>query len=154
MRLEYFEMVDQVLAVDRESGRIEASARVPDESPVFAGHFPGHPIVPGVLLAEVMAQTSGLLVMALGGFARMPFLMGVDAARFRSFVGPGAELTVTAVLEHDGSGYAVTRCRIVSGEARVADGGIRLRLLPFPAPEMEGMMRERARQVGLPHPAV
>ena len=41
---------------------------VPEASPVFEGHFPGHPLVPGVLLTETMAQASGYLVLALIGF--------------------------------------------------------------------------------------
>ena len=59
MRLEYFEMIDRVTSLDRETKRIEASSTVPQESPVFEGHFPGHPLVPGVLLTETMAQASG-----------------------------------------------------------------------------------------------
>ncbi len=101
MRLEYFEMIDQVVRLDRAAGRIEARALVPDASPVFEGHFPGHPLVPGVLLTETMAQASGYLVLAHLDFAQMPFLMAVDKARFRSFVGPGAALDIEASLEHD-----------------------------------------------------
>ncbi len=89
MRLEYFEMIDRVVAIDREAKRIEARSTVPGESPVFEGHFPGHPLVPGVLLTETMAQASGYLVLATMDFTHMPFLMAVDKARFRTFVGPG-----------------------------------------------------------------
>src|SRR5919206_1698586 len=106
MRLEYFEMIDRVVALDRHAKRIEAQSTVPMESPVFEGHFPGHPLVPGVLLAETMAQASGYLVLGLMDFSHMPFLMAVDKARFRTFVGPGAELDIAAELEHEGSGYA------------------------------------------------
>lgn len=148
MRLEYFEMIDQVVEIDPAAGRIVARAVVPDRSPVFEGHFPGRPLVPGVLLTETMAQASGYLLLAQRGFAAMPFLMGVDRARFRDFVPPGAELEVTAELEHDGSGYAVTKARIASGTKRIADAGLRFRIMPFPA-ELEGLMRERARGIGL-----
>ena len=109
MRLEYFEMIDRVTRLDRTGREIEAHSTVPRTSPVFEGHFPGHPLVPGVLLTETMAQASGYLVLALMNFSHMPFLMAVDKARFRSFVGPGAELAIEARLEHEGSGYAVTR---------------------------------------------
>lgn len=98
MRLEYFEMIDSVVRLDRAAGRIEARALVPEASPVFEGHFPGHPLVPGVLLTETMAQASGYLVLAHLDFAQMPFLMAVDKARFRSFVGPAPPSTSRRAL--------------------------------------------------------
>jgi 3-hydroxyacyl-[acyl-carrier-protein] dehydratase len=148
MRLETFEMIDRVVAFDRDGRRIEARSTVPAESPVFEGHFPGHPLMPGVLLTETMAQASGYLVLGLTGFSHMPFLMAVDKARFRTFVGPGAELAVTASLEHEGSGYAVTKAKIeVAGKA-ICDAELRFRTMPFPD-GLDAPMRERARQIGL-----
>jgi 3-hydroxyacyl-[acyl-carrier-protein] dehydratase len=148
MRLEYFQMVDRVAALDGES--ITVTSRVPMQSPVFEGHFPGHPILPGVLMVETMAQTGGWLLMSLNGLTRMPFLLKVLEAKFRGFVSPGAELTVTSRRTHDGSGFAVTEARIEAEGKRVADAEISFRLMPFPAPELEAMMRETARRIGLP----
>ncbi len=149
MRLEYFQMIDRVLACG--GGAITAEARVPDTSPVFEGHFPGHPLMPGVLLVETMAQASGYLILAAQGFERMPFLAGVKEAKLRSFVTPGMALTVEARLVHDGSGYAVTAGSISGpGGKRICDAELTLRTLPFPAPELAAAMRARAAEIGLP----
>jgi 3-hydroxyacyl-[acyl-carrier-protein] dehydratase len=148
MRLEYFQMIDRVAGLDGDTIRVES--RVPEASPVFEGHFPGHPLVPGVLLVETMAQTGGWLILAHNGFSAMPFLMSVKEAKFRSFVGPGAPLEVTSKLTHDGSGYAVTQARITSEGKRIADAEILLRTMPFPHPDLEAAMRASAVRIGLP----
>jgi 3-hydroxyacyl-[acyl-carrier-protein] dehydratase len=148
MRLEYFEMIDRVSLLDRDGKRIEVTSTVPMESPVFEGHFPGHPLVPGVLLTETMAQASGYLVLGLMNFSHMPFLMAIDKARFRTFVGPGTILTVTASLEHEGSGYAVTKARILVAGKPICDAELRFRIMPFP-PGMDEQMRAQARHIGL-----
>lgn len=148
MRLEYFEMIDRVVEIDLTAGRLLALAQVPDASPVFEGHFPGRPLLPGVLMTETMAQASGYLLLSKMNFAQMPFLMGVDKARFRDFVGPDATLDVSAEIEHEGSGYAVTKASISSGGKRIADAGLRFRIMPFPA-ELGHLMIARARAIGL-----
>jgi 3-hydroxyacyl-[acyl-carrier-protein] dehydratase len=148
MRLETFQMIDRVTAFDRQAKRLEAESTVPTESPVFEGHFPGHPLVPGVLLTETMAQASGYLVLGLMDFTHMPFLMAVDRARFRTFVGPGTALRIAAALEHEGSGYAVTRARIAVDGKPICDAELRFKTMPFPA-GLDDQMRAQGRRIGL-----
>jgi len=152
MRLEYFQMVDRVEAVDTTAGTIRARAEVPRESTVFEGHFPGYPILPGVLLVECMAQTAGHLILVLENFQRMPFLAQIETAKLRRFVEPGTQLSISASLVHLGSGYAVTKANVETEAGVVAEAGIRFRSLPFPSPAMRDLMLENARRLGLDAP--
>jgi len=149
MRLETFQMVDRVLELDPAAGRVRACCRVPFESPVFEGHFPGHPILPGVLMIEIIAQTGGWLILALGRFEHMAFLAKVSEAKLRGFVEPGRELTAEARLVHDGSGYAVGAGHLEMDGRRVAEAEITYRTGPFPTPGLRSTMIEAARRVGI-----
>ncbi len=69
-----------------------------DES-FFAGHFPGRPTLPGVLMVEALAQTAGLAALSDGDFTgKLPLFGGIDKARFRRQVVPGETLTLEAHL--------------------------------------------------------
>jgi 3-hydroxyacyl-[acyl-carrier-protein] dehydratase len=147
LRLEYFEMLDRV--VEHDAARLVATARVPEASPVFEGHFPGFPLLPGVLMVECMAQASGWLLVTRLGFARMAVLAKLAEAKLRGMVRPGALLQVTAELIHEGSGYAVLRGTLEEGGARAAEAELTLRTLPFPSAELEAALRGRATALGL-----
>ena len=92
MRLEYFQLIDRIVDLSIADCKIRAEATVPTTSTIFEGHFPGFPLMPGVLLIEAMAQTSGWLVVAVNRFDRMAFLAAVKDAKFRMFVTPGQKL--------------------------------------------------------------
>ncbi len=149
MRLEYFQMVDRVTALDPAGGTVRADCRVPDASPVFEGHFPGHPLLPGVLMIETMAQTGGWLLLARARFERMAFLAQVREAKLRAFVTPGQALVASARLVHDGSGYAVMEGRLESGGKAVAGAELTYRVVAFPNPDLRGQMLDAARRVGV-----
>jgi 3-hydroxyacyl-[acyl-carrier-protein] dehydratase len=149
MLLEYFQMIDQVTGLDLKAGKLVARSVVPEKSTVFEGHFPGMPLVPGVLLIETMAQASGFLLLAVSDFAAMPFLMMVDSAKMRTFVEPGQVLDIEVVLEHEGSGYAVTKAKITSAGKKVCDAQLKLRTLPFDEVPLADIVRSRAKELGL-----
>ncbi len=141
MLLEYFQMIDRITSVDMEAKVLEASSVVPDQSTVFEGHFPGHPLVPGVLLIETMAQASGILIMHTIDFAKIPLLAGVKEGKLRDFVGPKTQLDIRAEIEHEGSGFAVTRAEIRSGGKRIANAQLTYTIVPFPTPELQGLIK-------------
>ena len=152
MRLEYFQLIDRIEAIDSAAGTIAARSQVPQQSSVFEGHFPGYPILPGVLLVECMAQTAGYLVLARENFQRMPFLAQIESAKLRHFVEPGTMLSIEAQLEHLGSGFAVMKASVKSESAALAEAEIRFRCLPFPSPAMREQMLAHARRLGLDVP--
>jgi 3-hydroxyacyl-[acyl-carrier-protein] dehydratase len=154
MRLEYFQMVDRILTLSVEDGHVRAAATVPMESPIFEGHFPDHPIMPGVLLVECMAQTAGWILLALTRFDRMPFLAGIKDAKLRSFVRPGTTLEVDARIVHEGSGFAMTKNQVLVEGTEVCSAEITFRILPFPAPGVRDMLLEAARRVQFPMESV
>ena len=155
MLLEYFQMIDRVDRLDMDSGTLWATSRTPEESPVFEGHFPDLPLVPGVLLIETMAQASGFLVLAKNDFAAMPFLMSVDGAKLRTFVEPGTALDIEASLEHEGSGFAVTKAKITSDGKKICDAQLKLRTVGFgtdtglDTAHLAQIVKSRAKEVGL-----
>jgi len=150
MRLEYFQLIDRIVDLSLADRKISTEATVPVTSTIFEGHFPGFPLMPGVLLLEAMAQTSGWLVVAVNRFERMAFLAAVKDAKFRMFVRPGQMLSVKAALTHEGSGYAITEASIGLDGKTICDAVLTLRVLDFPNNEMKAQMRETATRVGFP----
>jgi 3-hydroxyacyl-[acyl-carrier-protein] dehydratase len=153
MQLEYFQLIDRIVDLNLEERTITVEAQVPTHSTIFEGHFPGYPIMPGVLLIEAMAQTSGWLLIALMDFERMPFLGAVKQAKLRGFVSPGELLKIDASIVHEGSGFAITEASVrVGGELR-CNATITFRHIPFPHPELRGYMDAVAKRIGYPQQA-
>ena len=93
-----FLFVDEVL--DLEAGqRARGRWTLSGDEWFFAGHFPGRPTLPGVLMCEAIAQVGAIAVLADERFAgRLPLFGGLDGARFRRQVGPGDTLTLEVEL--------------------------------------------------------
>jgi 3-hydroxyacyl-[acyl-carrier-protein] dehydratase len=154
MRIEYFQLIDRIVDLDLGGRTIRVDAQVPQESTIFEGHFPGHPLMPGVLLIEAMAQASGWLVLAATKFERMAFLAAVKEAKLRSFVVPGQLLSIEAKVLHDGSGYAMTQASITVNGKRTCESELTLRVMPFPDPRLRANMEEMAVRIGFPMKAL
>lgn len=108
-------------------GHVEARFRFSGEESYFAGHFPGDPIVPGVLLIEAMAQAARLALAERFGRMRHGFLSTVERARFNKPVRPPEEIRVVAKLGADrDENFATAACTIFIGAARAARADITL----------------------------
>jgi 3-hydroxyacyl-[acyl-carrier-protein] dehydratase len=98
---------------------------VTTNEPFFNGHFPGHPVMPGVLILEALAQGSAILAYKsenMDPARKVTYLMGVDGARFRKPVVPGDRLVLTVeVLKHKGAIWKTKGTATVDG-VRVAEG--------------------------------
>jgi 3-hydroxyacyl-[acyl-carrier-protein] dehydratase len=150
MRPEYFQLIDRIVELDLVARTVKAEAQVPETSTIFEGHFPGHPLMPGVLLIESMAQASGWLIIGVNKFARMPFLAAVKEAKLRTFVTPGQLLSLRASLLHDGSGYAMTKAAVAVDGKTVAESEITFKVMAFPDPRFRTGMGEVAQRIGFP----
>jgi 3-hydroxyacyl-[acyl-carrier-protein] dehydratase len=150
MHLEYFQLIDRILDLNIGEKTITVEAQVPQHNTIFEGHFPGYPIMPGVLLIESMAQASGWLLLGLMKFERMPFLAAVKEAKMRGFVTPGELLTIEANVLHEGSGYAMTEAKVRVGGKLKCNAAITFSHIPFPNPDLRGHMDAVARRIGFP----
>ena len=150
MQLEYFQLVDRILDLNTEAKTITVEAQVPKANTIFEGHFPGYPLMPGVLLIEWMAQSSGWLLLGLMKFERMPFLAAVKEAKMRGFVSPGELLNIEVKLVHEGSGYAVTDARVKVGGKLRCNATMMFSHIPFPNPDLRGHMDAMAKRIGFP----
>jgi len=114
-----FLLVDRVLEASVD--KVVALKNVTINEPFFQGHFPGHPVMPGVLIVEALAQAGGVLAARAAGFdpaTQVIYLMAMDKVKFRKPVVPGDQLVLEVVPLRKGG--QVWKLR---GEAKV-DGQV------------------------------
>ena len=95
-----FLLVDRIRELDPDR-RIVGIKNVTINEPFFQGHFPGRPIMPGVLIVEALAQAAGVLAiesMGLAGTGKLVYFMAIDGAKFRKPVEPGCLLDLHATI--------------------------------------------------------
>lgn len=93
-----FLLVDRVIELNKEEQKIKGIKNVTINEEFFNGHFPGHPIMPGVLIVEGMAQCLGVLVMdEVTG--KVPYFVGIENVKFKNPVRPGDQLIYDVKVE-------------------------------------------------------
>lgn len=119
-----FLLVDRVVSID-PGKTLRAYKNVSVNEPFFEGHFPGHPVMPGVLVLEALAQASAILAYRSTGFdpaQKVTYLMAIDGAKFRKPTVPGDRLELEVeVLRFKGSILKTRGVARVDGEV-VAEG--------------------------------
>jgi 3-hydroxyacyl-[acyl-carrier-protein] dehydratase len=111
-----FLLVDRIVEWD-PGKRIVGIKNVTINEPFFQGHFPGHPIMPGVLIVEALAQTGGILALkAMGGGKRIAYFTGIDNCKFRRPVVPGDQVRLEiTVIAHKGPMWKMHGEALVGG---------------------------------------
>ena len=122
-----FLLVDRVVEFEPNK-RVLAIKNVTVNEPFFTGHFPGHPVMPGVLVIEAMAQASGILTQLSNGIERsdnqLYYLVRVDKARFARTVVPGDQLKLEVLQKRLIRRMGLYDCRALVGDQEVASAEI------------------------------
>jgi len=137
-----FVLVDRVLEHD-PAGRLVALKNVTGSEEFFQGHFPGAPVMPGVLLMESLAQAAGIwLLHQAGDPGRLEVhVVGIDDAKFRRPALPGDQLRLEVRLLHRRGTLCRMRGEIRAGEHRVAEANLLLQVAALPGPEVDPTAR-------------
>jgi 3-hydroxyacyl-[acyl-carrier-protein] dehydratase len=125
-----FILLRELIEIERGQ-RARARAVFPSELELFADHFPGQPIVPGVLLTETMCQTAGWLIAATCEFSGWPLVVRIDRANFRRLVNADEPLVIEATLTASRDDTFEVSATLHAGGEPAADARLLFRLFRF-----------------------
>jgi 3-hydroxyacyl-[acyl-carrier-protein] dehydratase len=124
-----FLLVDRVLSINLETSEIVGVKNVTVNEPFFQGHFPGVPIMPGVLILEALAQTGGILVHQKGYDKKIAVLLNVTQAKFRKPVLPGDVLHLYAKGLHISATGGKIKAKAMIGEVLAVEAELSFALI-------------------------
>ena len=137
-----FVLVDRIVEHD-PAGRIVAIKNVTGSEEFFEGHFPGQPVMPGVLLMEGLAQAAGIWLLKDAPDPRRleVHVVGIDEAKFRRPAVPGDQLRLEVNVLHRRGSLCRVKGEVKTGEHRVAEARLLLQVATLPAPEVDATAR-------------
>lgn len=134
-----FLLIDKIVDIDGDNSAIGIK-NVTANEPHFQGHFPGHPVMPGVLIIEAMAQTAGAIgILSLGGSTpRLVYFMTIDNAKFRKPVVPGDVLKIHVTKIKRRGGLAKYACVAMVDSNKVAEAEVTAMIMDAADSRLEG----------------
>jgi 3-hydroxyacyl-[acyl-carrier-protein] dehydratase len=125
-----FLLVDRIIEIDGDDSAIGIK-NVTANEPQFMGHFPGNPIMPGVLLIEAMAQTAGAIcARKIGGDTSLVYFMTIDNARFRKPVVPGDRVEFHVTKQKQRGNIWKFHCDAMVDGQKVAEADVGAMMVP------------------------